>query len=282
METFNVYNMNRSIDKLDAIYQELNKKGNAISASIILFYVGVMTLLHVEEIPYEILYISLSIGGGILLAIITLLSKTAIIRYQIANKYINEEVVRLYNYEHELQMEYKPRYKIGSEFNKSMGLFTRFSSVSNKYMIKLDESTRILFPTIQTNSGNTNQVHFQGIYVIFDQPGYTTFQARTHGKPHFKDHKFVREDQDNIRLFKLENEDRIRFNYRSVFNRLDGYKKVFIGSNKKAVHIAFTPFKPKFKANVVTHETFREYYHQFETLFHTVIQIKDIVLLVNT
>lgn len=282
MEDFYSYNMQQVIQELNDKKQELNTNGKTIVYLIILFLIGLGLFLQVSVIPIKTEYILITLATTIVLIIGAFLIKNAVVHSILKNTYLNREVIKLYNYEKEINAEYYPKYKTGSDFNKSMGLFTRFSSVSNKYMIKLDEQTRVLNTVIQTNNGKSNQIHFQGIYIMIEQPEYTMFQVRTNGKPHLKGHSFIKEPIEDIKVYRLENEDIIRFNYRSVLNRLEEYKKVYIASNRKAVHIAFNPFKPKFNHKEITHENFKEYYHQFESLLNTILQIKDIVLMVNT
>lgn len=276
MDYFNTYDVNKSIDEMNGKIKEMRNTGNALVYSIPLFLISVGVLLYFYVLE-ELWFLSIFAGVSLFLFILGQLIKNVSIRHLTMNKLLNSEAINQYNSEHETNVTYTYNPKNSKTFNENMGLFTRYSSASIKYQIKLDSKTKLIFTTIQTNSGNSNQIHFSGIYLIFDEEGYTNFQVRTNGKPHQKGKKFIKEEREDIKLFKLENEDRIRFNYNAVLSKLEEYKKKYIASNGAEVHIAFSKFKTTYKHKNVDYENFREYYHQIESLLNLVFQIKDVV-----
>ena len=277
MEDFYSYNIHQVIEELNDKKEELKQKGNTLLIPIIMFILGIAILLQNTVVPSEPIYILSTSFITLTIVAISIVVKNTVVQSTMKNKYLNQEVIRYYNFEQEQNAHYYPKYKSGSDFNKEMGLFTRFSSVSNKYMIKFDEETKILHTTIQTNNGKSNQVHFQGIYVIFEYPLHTTFQVRTNGKPHLKGQSFQRGLEEDIKVFHIEHNHNINLNYRAILQRLENYKKIYIASNQKEVHIAFTPFKANILNTSINQENFIEYYHNFEALLNTVRQLKDIL-----
>ncbi len=278
MDIYNIYSINDSIEELDMKMKELKKIGNMISYSISLFLISLGAILYYSVLE-ELWFFGIFGGSALLVFVIGTLIRNASVNHVMKNKYLNEEAVKLYNSENETEMEYSYNPRNRKTFNEEMGLFTRFSSASTRYKIQVDANTKLIYTTLQTNSGQSNQVHFAGVYVIFDIPGYSNFQVRTHGKPHQKGIKFVREEDEDYKIYKLEEEDRIRLNYNSVLSKLEDFKKKYIASNGRQVHIAFTPFKPKFNNSKIEYDSFQEYYHQIESLLNLVSQIRDIITL---
>jgi len=227
--------------------------------------------------------------GGMALAV-------TLIGYLITIKYISEkpffeylypEIYQQLNMNEGLYLQYQSYEKKNKELNVSGGLFTRGASVVSRRHVKGVADNQIRFDvydtTMTTSSGNSQQIHFDGTYIVIHQDVHTKVQVRSNGSPKLKGIKFDRKEEiEEMRVFKeketdLNNLDFSYIRFMKDLNEKPQYKRVYLSIVQDEVHIALWHKKhPARKQKAVTLETINNIYNVFYNEYkfiHEVIAI---------
>jgi hypothetical protein len=281
MDYFSKPDTYRIVERLNENKKEVKVQYNKVRNIIImilLIIMGTVTYFVYNSNTGFLVYIPLGVGSG-LIALSFLLTELTV-RNKLIKSYLNDEVMNVYNMENEVNYIYTPKPKLNTDFNKKMGLFTRYSSVNNFYQITgshegIPFDIRALQLIVST--GNSSQVVFGGIYIILPIDGEKKFQIRTDGKPSLKKTKFKKVSTEGNRIYVLEDDNAaVKDKYIQTFDRLQrefAYKKMYIASNENEIHIALTKRKKETYPKELNGESFNAYYESFTETFKALNQI---------
>ncbi len=251
-----------------------------IDAVIIVIIMFIMFLMFSENAIFK--YYLIPIGVGFFFIILVHLITPAVIKKRLIRKAVYQEVVDLYNREHDDKYVYSLKPKLLDKFNQRMGLFTRFSNTSARYRIDGEYNGvefSIINCTVITSTGKSTQVHFDGFYIIIKNPVSQMFQIRTDGKPSVKGVKFERNDQNGYRTFvEVDSNTVIDSRFTSLFEQIMNrvqLKRLYIGSDLNEFHIAITPDLKETISEEITQEEFNRFYDYFSGLFNVVKEYLD-------
>ena len=197
------------------------------------------------------------------------------------------EVIQKINQYEGLYLEYIPYDKIDKEFNKIGGLFTRMATVRTRRHIKGQTEDHHSFDiydcTLTTSSGNSQQTHFDGTYIVLEKSLNTSIQIRTNGAPKLKGVKFHRlEEFENLRVFKeaeqnMSNIDHLLLRFVEKLSSYSKYKRVFLSVIDGQIHVALWYKKhPARKQKTINLEILNKLTEHFMSEYQLVNEITSI------
>lgn len=201
---------------------------------------------------------------------------------QLFYNYLLNELIEFYNLEKGVFLQYTSKPKLGNEFNKEMGLFVRGASVSSKFMITGQSSNhhkiRLSDSRFVTSNGKSSTIHFSGFYIEYDVALNELFQIRSKGKPKLKGKRLeLLETQNRQKSYSI-NSSFIPSEYYDLFDRLENTyqpNEIYIASNMKQIHIAFSVKSYIKLPKHVTSETLNQLYRKIEKLLDDILQIGE-------
>lgn len=264
-------------DKKIELKKQYYKNRNTIIAILVLIIGIISYFVYISNTSFLII-VPLFIGVG-LLAVCFVITEVAL-QSKLGDTYLNKEVMNVYNMEQDENYIYTPKPKLKPEYNKEMGLFTRYASARNLFQITgYIDGVPFDVKSLQliVSTGNSSQVIFSGFYIILPIAGEKMFQLRTDGKPSLKKTKFKKISTDGKRTFVLEDDTgKVKDKYTRLFDMLEreyDYKKIYIASNEKEIHIGLTPIKKQRFPKNLSGESFNEYYEKFVEIFRVINEI---------
>ncbi len=191
-----------------------------------------------------------------------------------------------YNDRYETKFEYQKMPEKAPEFNQSMGLFTRFASVTHQYRI---DGTVDGIPCIMmhmrlvTSNGQSAAVHFDGLYTVIKQPGIPMAQIRNTGRPALKGQSFkrIKEAEDKVYLPKSSNQTQAPDPLRKVFDQIPtqfDVKHYYVSSNTEEVHIAIWPKKKIKLPKTLSHQALTQLVTEIEERHHRMVTYASTII----
>lgn len=231
------------------------KKIWGILLLIVLLVCGILIAIFPNQFSYgETVWIMPVYGG--MAFITTLIGFLVSINYQSEKpfyEFLYPEIIQKVNMHEGLFLETESYVKEKQLFNKNGGLFTSYASLNNRIIIKGNTEDQIPFEifdtTLTTSNGKSQQVHFDGLYIVLRKQLNTSIQIRHNGSPKKKGVKYNRlSDYENYRVYKKEEESiqiidsTLIRNYETLQSN-PTYKKIYLGTTEDEVHLAIVYMK---------------------------------------
>lgn len=269
--------MERINDKKIELKKQYYKNRNIIIV-ILSLIIGTISFFVYNSNTSFLIIVPLFIGVGLLA--MSLIITEVVLQSKLGGIYLNNEVINVYNMEQDENFIYTPKPKLKPEYNKEMGLFTRYATANNLFQVT-GYINGVPFDVkslqLMVSTGNSSQVVFSGFYIILPIAGEKMFQLRTNGKPSLKKTKFKKISTDSKRTYVLEEDNgRVKDKYIRLFEMLEreyDYKKIYIGSNEREIHIGLTPIKKQKYPKNLSGESFNTYYEKFVEIFKVINEI---------
>lgn len=237
------------------LYKQAERKQKIIKIWGYLLAITIVVILIIIAVfpnqfkSSETVWILPTYGGMLLL--------TTLVAFLVSFKYLSEkpffeylysEIYKHINKTEHLNIEYKAYDKDDITFNKAGGLFTSFASVKVKRHIKGEtkeyKSFNIYDCMMTTSNGKSQQVHFDGVYLVLEKQANTTIQIRSNGAPKLKGLKFDKQDENEIlKIFKEKGDyttdiDKAYINFMNELSKKAEYRRVYMSIVDKEIHLA--------------------------------------------
>ena len=198
-----------------------------------------------------------------------------------------EKIYRKINLDEGIFLEYKSYDKDNIGYNKTGGLFTKWSRVINRRHISGNTENQHKFDVFDcvmvTSSGKNKRVHFDGTYLILHKKPNTIVQFRSGGSPKLKNIKFSKiENEYGFKIYKeldkeLSSTDLTLQRYYEKLISLKGIKRVYLGTTENEIHIALAYRKyPARKKKNVTIQTCNDYLSYFKSELAMIDEIDNL------
>lgn len=264
------------------LQKEKMKKHKIISVLamiVLLITVGVLYALGLaSEDPANIL-IPVYFGASFIALLIYLLISFGSGSSRIFYDLVVEKVIEKINFHLDVDLKYSTDRKTEFTHNKNSWIFTTHARARIRMYLKGMTSNDIQFElydlTLTSGSGNNQQTHLNGIYIVLKNDTVIHQQIRTHGKPRLKgtDYRKIESDYEHRVYLKEELNDRdLIEKYKDIFSSVmdDSEKrKGYLSVIEKETHFALHPFK-LYKNRKFTLESMNTVYAEIKWLIELV------------
>ncbi|QMS84721.1 hypothetical protein [Candidatus Xianfuyuplasma coldseepsis] len=245
------------ISTINELRVEMNRKAKkqfTFSYTIIFLVVIILSIvLYSTGLEW---YVPISVmGSSIFLMVLIYFIAATTRNNKLKNEYLNQELMNLYNSQHDMDYIYEYKANVDKQFNIDMGLFTRHASISSKFVITSglnnDAKYNIFRCTMTTSDGKNTTTHFDGFYIRIPIDNIPRQQLRSKGKPHIKGIKMTRLGEYEDKIFVPEDQptthpDSILYSIFQAIPRTFETHSYYVASDLKEVAVAIS-LKHKFK-----------------------------------
>lgn len=163
-------------------------------------------------------------------------------------EYVNDAVIKRINLNEGLFLKYQAYDKTKEKFHQSGGIFYHHTNIKKYWKLEGISDDNYPFSIydclMTTSSGQYQQTHLNGIYMVIEKDVETTIQIRPNGKPRIKGVKYQKSsDYLLYKVYKVEDErlneqDKKMITLYETLSHQPNHKKVYISVVENEVHIA--------------------------------------------